>query len=122
MSFEPPIPILRSFDEATARAFYVDFLGFTVDWAHRFAPGTPLYMQVSRDRCVLHLSEHHGDCCPGGAVRVRTVQLESFHRQLQATDYPYARPGIQEQAWGMREMCVTDPFGNRLVFYVECGP
>ncbi len=27
-----PIPILRIFDEAKARAFYVDFLGFTVDW------------------------------------------------------------------------------------------
>jgi len=40
--------VLRSFDEAKAREFYVDFLGFTVDWEHRFEPGMPLYMQVSR--------------------------------------------------------------------------
>ena len=26
------IPILRSFDEAKAREFYVDWLGFAVDW------------------------------------------------------------------------------------------
>jgi len=55
------IPILRIFDEAKAREFYVDFLGFTVDWEHRFNDDAPLYMQVSRDGCVLHLSEHYGD-------------------------------------------------------------
>jgi hypothetical protein len=31
-------PILRSFDEAKGREFYVDFLGFKVDWEHRFEP------------------------------------------------------------------------------------
>lgn len=63
-------PILRIFDEAKAREFYVGFLGFAVDWAHRFEPGLPLYLQVSRDGLILHLSEHHGDCCPGAALRV----------------------------------------------------
>jgi hypothetical protein len=60
MSFKPSTPIVRIFDEAKAREFYVDFLGFTIDWEHRFEPGTPLYMQVSKDTCVLHLSEHYG--------------------------------------------------------------
>ena len=36
-------PILRIFDEAKAKEFYVDFLGFKVDWEHRFEPGLPLY-------------------------------------------------------------------------------
>ena len=40
-------------------------LGFRVDWEHRFRRAAPLYMQVSRDGLVLHLSEHHGDACPG---------------------------------------------------------
>src|SRR5580658_9435303 len=55
------IPILRSFDEAKAKAFYVDLLGFKIDWEHRFRPDLPLYMQVSRDGLRLHVSEHHGD-------------------------------------------------------------
>lgn len=38
---------------------------FRVDWEHRFEPGFPLYLQVSRDGLVLHLSEHHGDGSPG---------------------------------------------------------
>ena len=50
MPLSAPTPILRSFDAAKAREFYVDFLGFKVDWEHRFGDNFPLYMQVSRGR------------------------------------------------------------------------
>jgi len=46
MKISPAIPILRIVDEAKARAFYVDFLGFAIDRAHRFAPSLPLYMSL----------------------------------------------------------------------------
>jgi len=42
MNLEEPHPILRIFDETKAREFYVDFLGFKVDWEHRFELETPL--------------------------------------------------------------------------------
>ena len=61
MKFASTIPIFRIFDESKARQFYLEFLGFSLDWAHRFEPALPLYMQVSRSGCVLHLSQHHGD-------------------------------------------------------------
>jgi len=109
-------PILRIFDEAKARAFYVGFLGFQVDWEHRFAPDLPLYLQVSRDGCVLHLSEHHGDCCPGAAMRIEVDGIDGYHAELAAKQYGYARPAIEDTSWGSRDMPVTDPFGNRLVF------
>jgi len=79
-------PILRIFDEARAREFYVDFLGFKVDWEHRFEPGLPLYAQVSREGCVLHLSEHHGDASPGAAMRIESTDLDACgagHEELQ---------------------------------------
>ena len=116
MHFDQTTPILRSFDEAKAREFYVDFLGFKVDWEHRFAPGMPLYMQVSRAGCVLHLSEHHGDCCPGAGMRIRVSDIDAFHAELSAKHYGHARPGIEDMPWGSRDVSVTDPFGNRLTF------
>jgi catechol 2,3-dioxygenase-like lactoylglutathione lyase family enzyme len=67
------VPILRIFDVAKAKEFYVGFLGLQVDWEHRFEPDAPVYMQVSRSDLVLHLSEHHGDCSPGDCVHVRTT-------------------------------------------------
>jgi catechol 2,3-dioxygenase-like lactoylglutathione lyase family enzyme len=111
------VPILRSFDEGKAREFYIDWLGFKVDWEHRFEPGLPLYMQVSRDGCVLHLSEHHGDGTPGSALRIRVDELEAYFAELQTRPYKNYRPGLQDQAWGSREMSVQDGAGNRLTFF-----
>jgi uncharacterized glyoxalase superfamily protein PhnB len=119
MTFTPPIPILRSFDEALAKRFYCDYLGFKVDWEHRFEPSTPLYMQVSRDDCVLHLSEHHGDASPGAAVRIGHPDVRAFHKELLAKPGYGNNPGLQDQDWGMREVTVTDPFSNRLVFCTD---
>ena len=109
-------PILRIFDAAKARQFYVGFLGFQVGWEHRFAPDLPLYLQVTRGDCTLHLSEHHGDCCPGAALRIVVEDIDALHAELAARQYGYARPGIEDTPWSSRELSVKDPFGNRLTF------
>ncbi len=103
-------------DETKAWEFYVDFLGFKINWQHRFEACFPLYLQISKDDCVLHLSEHHGDCSPGSAVRVETSNLASYHQELLAKAYGYAKPEIHEMPWGAQDMSITDPFGNRLIF------
>ncbi len=43
------IPIIRIFDEAKAREFYLEFLGMSVDWEHRFEEALPpLYAGFQR--------------------------------------------------------------------------
>ena len=116
------VPVLRIFDVDKAREFYVGFLGFRVDWEHRFEPGFPLYLQVSRDGLVLHLSEHHGDGSPGVVVVVRTAGLDAYHREITAKGYPFARPGLERAPWNAWLMEVTDPFGNRLRFNEPIDP
>jgi len=116
MSFGKTTPVLRIYDECKALEFYIDFLGFRVDWQHRFEPGFPLYLQVSRGDCVLHLSEHNGDATPGAALRIETDELEAFRGQLldkAPGDIPLE---IQAMPWGSLDMTLNDPFGNRLVF------
>ncbi|HTJ47344.1 MAG TPA: glyoxalase superfamily protein [Kofleriaceae bacterium] len=117
MSFHPVTPILRMFDEAKAREFYLEWLGFEIEFEHRFEPGTPLYMGIKRGDCRIHLSEHHGDGTPGTHIRVMCDELEAFHAELTAKQYKYYRPGLQDQEWGAREMSVTDGFGNTITFY-----
>lgn len=116
MSFGNTTPILRMFDDIKAKEFYIDFLGFKVDWEHRVEAGLPLYVQISKDGCVIHLSEHHGDGCPGAAVSIQTDELEEFQRALMEKQYKHARPGIETMPWGSQDMTITDPFGNRLTF------
>lgn len=109
-------PVLRSFDAAKAREFYVDFLGFGVDWEHRFDADAPLFMQVSRDGCVLWLSEHHGDATPGARVVIETSGVDAWCAQLVARNYRNCRPAVEPTPWGSRDMKVLDPSGNALVF------
>lgn len=119
-TFAAPVPILRSFDEAKAKEFYVDFLGFEVTFEHRFEENTPLYMGLQRGDCRLHLSEHFGDGTPGTSIRILVSELVAFQEGLLAKKYRHARPGPPvEQTWGTRELMIKDPFGNTLVFFED---
>lgn len=118
--FRSATPILRIFSRDKAREFYLDYLGFHLDWGD--APLTagigpaPLYTQISRDRLVIHLSEHHGDGSPGGAHWITMKGLDAFHAELAARKYPNMHPGIEPMPPRLRVMEVIDPFGNRLRF------
>jgi len=115
MKLSAAIPIIRIFAVDQAKEFYLDYLGFTLDWEHRFEQTLPLYAQVRRSALVLHLSEHHGDATPGSTVFVPTTDIATLHAELASKPYPYARPGLETLDWG-RQVEVTDPFGNRLRF------
>lgn len=119
MTLSHPCPILRIFDVTKAMDHYVGFLGFKVDWEHRFSDSSPLYCQISKDGCILHLSEHYGDACPGASVRIQASDLKAYQTALLATGYNYFRPGIEKMPWGTLDMYVTDPFGNRITFWQE---
>ena len=116
VEFRRVVPILRIFDVQKATDFYAGFLGFTIDREHRFDDRAPLYLQVSRNGLVLHLSEHHGDGTPGSAVFVEMTGLATFHQEIHARGYGFMRPGIEEAPWNASVMEVIDPFGNRIRF------
>ena len=115
VQFENPCPILRIFDEGMAKEYYVDFLGFQIDWEHRFGENFPLYCQISRGHLVLHLSGHHGDASPGSSVFVRMKGIREFHQELSVKDYKHAKPAIVDQPWGY-EIKIADPFNNTIRF------
>jgi uncharacterized glyoxalase superfamily protein PhnB len=116
-SVGPVVPILRIFDERKARDFYLEFLGFKINFEHRFGENFPLYIGISRADCHLHLSEHYGDASPGAHLRIHTDNIDELARELTRTDYRYAKPGKPETTpWGDRQLTVTDPFSNRLTF------
>ena len=110
------VPVLRVFDEALAREFYLDWLGFTEVFEHRFAPGLPIYLRIRRDDLVLDLSGHHGDGTPGSAVWVPVADVAALQRELVAGPFRFMRPGIDVDSPGGPTMEVIDPFGTTLRF------
>ena len=116
LAVQQTIPTLRIFNVEKAKEFYVDFLGFAVDWEHRLEEVAPVYLQVSRAGLLLHLTEHHGDACPGSTVFVRVSGLHDYHAEISAKGYGYLRPGVQSTFHDSLQMEVIDPFGNRIRF------
>ncbi|KYZ66705.1 glyoxalase superfamily protein [Bacillus sp. GZT] len=96
-------PIFRIFDIEKAKLFYLGFLGFKMDWEHRYEEHMPLYMQIS----------------PSGAIRVKIEDLKSYYTILSSKDYAYAKPDIERTPWDTMELTVIDPFSNRIIFYEE---
>ncbi|GAA3973962.1 glyoxalase superfamily protein [Mucilaginibacter dorajii] len=116
-------PILRIFDYDKAVEFYVNWLGFQIDWKHQ-PDGSPLYMQVSLRDVMLYLSEHHGDSSPGAHIFIEDFAgLRAYQKNLVDQEYKYNRPGLEIPDWNPNAITVTvhDPFGNRLTFVEEIG-
>ena len=54
------IPILRIFDVAKAKEFYICWLGFTLEWEHQFEPDTPYYIGIKKDDIVVDCTVNRG--------------------------------------------------------------
>ncbi|TMU83639.1 VOC family protein [Bacillus sp. BHET2] len=117
MHIKNPIPILRIFDVDKAKEFYIKILEFVIDWEHSFDESLPLYIQVSKGDCILHLSEHHGDCSPGAAIRMEVDGIEKLQSMIMKKKYRFVKPEIEQTPWQTKEFGIIDPFGNKLIFY-----
>jgi catechol 2,3-dioxygenase-like lactoylglutathione lyase family enzyme len=106
-------PTLRMTDYARSKRFYVEGLGFQVDWEHRFEPGLPVFAQVSRDGLAFFLTEHTGDCALGGLVHLYVHAVDAWFEE-----FPQRGVRVQEAPngclQGLRSMTVLDPDGNKL--------
>ena len=118
MSRQTVIPQLRMTDAARSHSFYVDQLGFTVDWTHQFEPGLPLFMQITRQGQTIFLSGHAGDCQPGGAVYFWVPDADATYAAFVTHGVLPVKP-IENMPWGVREFLLVDPDHNMLRFGTE---
>jgi uncharacterized glyoxalase superfamily protein PhnB len=120
------IPILRIFSQAKAIEFYVEFLGFTLDFGGPAGgPGTPFYGQIIRADTTLQLTEVPYDPGHGATVGINLNGIEALHQELtERYGEMGARvwgpavwvPDIEDVPWGHRVLTISDPFGNHLRF------
>lgn len=112
------MPALRITNYERSKAFYVGGLGFRIDWEHRFGTRFPVFMQVSRDGLAFFLTEHAGDCPPGGVVHLYVADVDAWFSDLEARGAP-VKEGPNESLQGLRSMTIVDPDGNKLMFHTR---
>lgn len=115
-------PVLRIFDHQLAKAFYIDWLAFRLDWEYRPDNGGPSIMEVSRDQAILHLSEHYGDGSPAARVFIQVDDVEALLSELNERPNSHMNPAVETTDWGSKILVVHDPFANRVVFSQTMTP
>lgn len=104
-TFEGVSPILRVKSVAASLDYYVQKLGFTIDWQ------TPIFASVGRGRCHIFLSE--GDQGhPGAWVWIGVEDAEELWSEYQARGAKFRHPPTNYE-WAL-EMQVEDLDGNVL--------
>lgn len=109
------IPQLRITNAQRSLAFYVDGLGFAVDWQHQFEPNFPLFIQITRSGQTIFLTEHTGDCLVGGAVYFIVPDSRACYEDFSLKGIVAANKP-EDTPWGTCEFLLMDPDGNRLRF------
>ncbi len=106
VAFEGVTPILRVLSLSASLEYYVEVLGFKIDWQH-----PALIASVSRDRCHIMLSEgDQGN--PGSWVWIGVEDVEPLFEEYTSKGAKIRnRPTNYEWAY---EMQIEDPDGNVL--------
>ena len=108
------VPAFRIRDLARSRAFYVDALGFRIDWQWQEAPERPAFLQLSHQDLSLYLTQRAGDSAAGGLAYLYVPDVDAWATRALAAGLAIAS-GPEDQPWGNRELALLDPDGNRLV-------
>ncbi|HEU4893767.1 MAG TPA: glyoxalase superfamily protein [Vicinamibacterales bacterium] len=114
------VPILFVGDVAAAATFYVEKLGFQIDFLHG-AP--PFYGSVSRDRACLHLRFVHRTNFSELAARedalilatIEVANVKALFHEYEARNVDFAQRLVR-QPWGGLDFHVRDPEGNVVSF------
>jgi uncharacterized glyoxalase superfamily protein PhnB len=114
------IPILDVSDVETALRFYVERLGFQVDFRYEEDPNN--YAGVRRGGVCLHMQWQHEDHFRNGTagrLRVRIVvdDPDALFEEYLAKGVLDERTQVRDTPWGTREFGLRDLDGNGLTFY-----
>lgn len=107
-----PVFGIRSYDEAVA--YYVDWLGFNLDWEWREAPGRPVIMAISRGAVSLMLNESLGSAS-ASRLSLNVTDIAAFAEEWNARR-PNSVAVVVGAPYDIPTISLRDPFGNRLDF------
>ncbi|MEM7732032.1 MAG: VOC family protein [Pseudomonadota bacterium] len=119
MSLTSSVPVLRVSNYARARAFWEGVLGFdVVDEAGDPVVGFGIYR---RDRAQVFLTAWDGPeaSYDGWRAYFHTDDLNALISRLDDAGQAYHGP--EDTVYGMREVSVVDPDGNRVCFGEDLG-
>lgn len=117
MPLTSSIPVIRVSDYARAKAFWTDVLGFVVG---EEGGDPPRFGIFHAGQATVFVDAWHGgdpEPSPGWRAYFHTADVDAIAAAL---DWKQVE-GPENKVYGMRELVVIDPDGNRLCFGQDMG-
>jgi catechol 2,3-dioxygenase-like lactoylglutathione lyase family enzyme len=108
------IPTFRITNYEKSKHYYVEVLGFTIEWEHRFNPNFPVFMSIVRDGMQIYLSQHQGDCQVGGLIHFLIPDVNAWFEEFTGRNALVGESPNDDL--GFCNMTIKDPDGNQLRF------
>jgi len=112
------VPALRVVSYAASKPFY-ESLGFREQWTQQFESGMPTFASMAFDGMELFLTEHAGDCQPGGLVHFYVPDVDALYDDFLEYGVSVEREPNNDLGPDLRVMSVLDPDINRLKFLTQ---
>ena len=118
--FKDVVPILDVRDLEQSLRYYVERLGFQVEF--RYAEDPSNYAGVRRDGVYLHMQwQHHEHFEKGtagrGRFRILVDDPDALFDEYRRTGVLDNSIQVRDTPWGTREFGFRDPDGNGLIFF-----
>lgn len=107
------VPILQVSQIALSLEFYVDRLGFELEWIYQ-PEGLPAFAAVRREQIRLFLTEHP-ESVFGSLIYCYVSPIASWYEAILSQGLQAEWP-LERTEWGTQEFQIRDPDGNRLRF------
>lgn len=116
----PAIPVLNVRHLGDALSYYVDRLGFQLDFQYEKHPDS--YAGVKRDDVRLHMHWQPAEKFENGQAgrlrsRIPVDNPDALHAEYKAMGVFENGVEVHNTDWGTREFGFQDPDGNELVFF-----
>ena len=108
------VPVLGIDDGEVAKNFYIEKLGFELDFEWRHEPGFPAQIGIKYGDHYMHLSEHSKGH-QGSELYLFVNDIEDWAARAKANGVKIEH-GPDKMPWGNTEMLIIDPHRNALRF------
>jgi uncharacterized glyoxalase superfamily protein PhnB len=108
------VPILPCDDIEDMITFYEERLGFRKEWTAGVPPEDGGVRRGDVQLYFMRSPELAASACDR-EVMLFVEDVDALHDEHVRRGAPIAE-GLRDEAWGLREYCVTDPHGHRLRF------
>lgn len=114
------IPILDARDVDALLRFYVDKLGFEIDFRYPNDPSN--YAGVRRGTVRLHMQWQHQEHFQRGTagrlrIRIKVYDPDALFEEFASRGVFSSEVAVRDTEWGTREFGFRDPDGNGLIFF-----